>query len=67
MNRDELAGKKENLKGRVKEAMGTLTGNKDLESEGASERAGGAAQERIGKATRKMGEAIEDLGKKIKR
>ncbi len=43
MSRGELAGKKESLKGRVKEALGTLTGNKDLESEGANERAGGAA------------------------
>ena len=67
MNRDELQGKKENVKGRVKEAVGALTGNKDLESEGASERAQGEAQEQIGKATRKVGEAIEDLGRKIKR
>ena len=67
MNRNELEGKKENVKGRVKEAVGALTGNKKLESEGANERAEGAARERIGKASRKVGEAIEDLGKKIKR
>jgi uncharacterized protein YjbJ (UPF0337 family) len=67
MNRNELEGKTQNVKGRVKEALGTVTGNKDLESEGAKERAGGAVQERVGKATRKVGEAIEDLGKKIKR
>jgi uncharacterized protein YjbJ (UPF0337 family) len=67
MNRNELEGRKEIVKGRVKEAAGKLTGNKNLESEGTSERAEGAAQERIGKASRKVGEAIEDLGKKIKR
>ena len=67
MNRNELQGKKENIKGRVKEAVGTLTGNKNLESEGANERAEGAARARLGKASRKIGEAIEDLGKKIKR
>jgi uncharacterized protein YjbJ (UPF0337 family) len=66
MNRDELEGKKENIKGRIKEAAGTLTGNEDLESEGADERAEGEAREQIGKATRKVGEAIENLGKKIK-
>ena len=66
MNRDELEGKKENLKGRVKEAAGVLTGNKDLEVEGGDERAGGAAQEELGQARRKVGEAIEDLGKKVK-
>jgi uncharacterized protein YjbJ (UPF0337 family) len=67
MNRDELEGKKENLKGRVKEAAGVLTGNKNLEAEGSDERSGGAAQEELGRARRKVGEAIEDLGKKVKR
>ncbi len=67
MNRDELEGKTENLKGRVKEALGTLTGNKNLQDEGAGEQADGVAQERIGEARRKVGEAVEKLGKKIKR
>lgn len=67
MNREELQGKKANVKGRVKEAVGALTGNRDLESEGAKERAAGAAQEQIGKVAGKVGEAIEGLGRKIKR
>ena len=66
MNRNELQGKKKNVKGRVKEAVGALTGNKDLESEGASQRAQGSAQEQIGKASRRVGETIETLGRKIK-
>lgn len=67
MNRDEFEGKKENLKGRIKEAAGTLSGDKDLENEGANERAGGALQEGLGQARRKVGEALEDLGKDVKR
>lgn len=67
MNRDEIDGKKENIKGRIKEAAGTLTGNEELESEGADQRASGEIQEMVGNARRKMGEAVEDLGKKIKR
>ena len=39
MNRDEVTGKAENVKGRIKEAAGVITGNRDLESEGAGERA----------------------------
>ncbi len=66
-NRDEIEGKKENVKGRVKEAAGTLTGNRDLENEGAKERAGGRVQERLGRARRQVGEAIEDLGEDVKR
>lgn len=56
----------ENVKGRAKEAAGTLIGDKNLESEGARKRAVGVAQERIGKASRKVGEAIENLGREIK-
>jgi uncharacterized protein YjbJ (UPF0337 family) len=67
MNRNELVGKKEIVKGDIKEAVGKLTGNANLKAEGASERAGGVVQERIGKAGRKVGEAIEDLGRRIKR
>jgi len=67
MNRDEIEGKKENLKGRIKEAAGTLTGNTELEDEGADQRAGGTLQEGLGRARRKVGEALEDLGGEIKR
>ena len=67
MNRDEIEGKKDHLKGRIKQATGTLTGDADLEKEGAGERAGGELQEGFGKARRKVGEAIEDVGEKIKR
>jgi uncharacterized protein YjbJ (UPF0337 family) len=66
-NRDEVEGRAENVKGRIKEAAGTLTGNPDLENEGANERAGGALQEGLGKARRKVGEAIEDIGEDLKR
>lgn len=66
-NRDEVEGKVENIKGRIKEAAGTLAGNPDLENKGASQRTDGAVQEGFGKARRKVGEAIEDLGEKLKR
>ncbi|HVZ89221.1 MAG TPA: CsbD family protein [Polyangia bacterium] len=50
MNKDdlkrELKDKAENIKGRVKEAFGTVTGNKRAEAEGAAERFTGAAKEK---------------------
>ena len=67
MNRDEVSGKAENLKGRVKEAAGALTGSRDLESEGAAERAEGEIRHEAGKARRKVGEAIEDIGEELKK
>jgi len=67
MNREEFKGRKSNIKGRIKQAAGTLIGNEDLESEGEHERSEGEAEERAGKARRKLGEAIEDFGKQVKK
>jgi uncharacterized protein YjbJ (UPF0337 family) len=50
MNKDELKGKMENLKGRAKEAFGAVTGNKRTEAEGVVERGKGAVQEKYGEA-----------------
>jgi len=66
MNKDERDGQVESLKGRAKEAAGVVTGNRDLEKEGAEERAEGEARKDLGEARRKVGEAIEDFGKDVK-
>ena len=55
MNKDELKGKIENLKGRAKQAFGAASGDKSTEAEGAFERGKGAVQE-------KYGEIKEDIG-----
>ena len=65
MNRDEIEGGKESVKGRVKEATGVLTGHEELEEEGKSERSEGEARKTVGRARREIGEAIEDIGKKV--
>jgi uncharacterized protein YjbJ (UPF0337 family) len=66
MNRDELEGKAEAAKGRIKQAAGDLTNDQQLHDEGATDEAAGKAQEGVGFAKRKVGETIEDLGKAIK-
>jgi uncharacterized protein YjbJ (UPF0337 family) len=48
MNKDQMIGKLENLKGRVKEALGTASGNKETEVEGFAERVKGAVQKTVG-------------------
>jgi len=62
MDDDELKGKARNVKGRVKEAFGAITGDKETEAKGAVERIGGAAQEKIGEAKRRLHkeENVED-------
>jgi uncharacterized protein YjbJ (UPF0337 family) len=67
MNRDELDGKTEKLKGKVKQATGDLTDNERLHDEGVADEAAGNVQEGFGRGRRKVGEAIEDLGDKLKR
>ena len=67
MNRDELDGKTEQLKGKLKQAAGDLTDNDSLHDEGVADEAAGNVQEGFGRGRRKVGEAIEDLGDKLKR
>ena len=67
MNRDELDGKVDQVKGKVKQATGDLTDNERLHDEGVADEAAGNVQEGFGRGRRKVGEAIEDLGEKLKK
>jgi uncharacterized protein YjbJ (UPF0337 family) len=66
-NRDEMEGKFDQAKGAVKENVGKALNDRDLETEGAADRAGGNVQEGFGTAKRKVGEAVEDIGDAIKK
>jgi uncharacterized protein YjbJ (UPF0337 family) len=67
MNRDEVEGKAETLKGKIKQAAGNLTDDPNLQDEGAADEAAGQTQETFGKAKRKVGEVVEDIGNAIKK
>ena len=66
-NRDEMRGKMDQAKGRVKQAAGDLTGNDRLRGEGAADEAIGKVEDAGGRARRKVGEAVSKLGDKIGR
>ena len=66
-NRDEMEGKYDQAKGSVKETVGDAIGDREIETEGQADRAGGNLQEGFGTAKRKVGETIEDIGDAIKR
>jgi uncharacterized protein YjbJ (UPF0337 family) len=66
-NRDEFEGKAEQVKGKMKQAVGDLTDNDRLHDEGVADEAAGNVQEGFGRARRKVGEVIEDIGENIKR
>jgi uncharacterized protein YjbJ (UPF0337 family) len=51
-------GTTDDLKGRVKEAGGDLTGDQDLKNEGKVDRASGAVKDKIGDAADKVKDAL---------
>lgn len=67
MNRDELEGRKDQLKGKVKQSIGKVTNDPNLVDEGAADEAAGDIQEGFGRGRRKVGEVIEDIGEDLKR
>jgi uncharacterized protein YjbJ (UPF0337 family) len=59
-----MAGKTEKSKGKVKEAVGTLTGNKKLESEGKMDRRAGEAKEKVGRVRSKVEGSVDKAERK---
>jgi uncharacterized protein YjbJ (UPF0337 family) len=66
VNNDELNGKVDRLKGKIKEGVGNATNDEDLRGEGIADQAAGQVQEGFGKARRKVGDALHDVAHKIK-
>jgi uncharacterized protein YjbJ (UPF0337 family) len=67
MNRDEVKGKTEAFKGKVKQGVGDLTNDPNLHDEGVADEASGKAQEAFGRTKRKIGEAVKEVGNAIKK
>ncbi len=53
--RDKAEGKLHQAKGRIKEAVGVIAGDRDLEVEGKKENAVGKVQEKCGQVKTVMG------------
>ena len=64
-NNDEMEGKWEQVKGTVKDKVGEVTGDRDLEAEGEVQNAEGETQETWGKFKRGVGETIDAVGDAI--
>ncbi len=64
-NKDEIEGKGKQIKGAVKDKVGELTNNPELEAEGEAENTTGKVQQGYGEAKRKTGAAVEKVGKAI--
>lgn len=66
-NQNEIEGKGRKAVGIVKEKLGEVTGNQDLEAEGSAERTAGGFQAGVGKVIRKVDEAIADTARDLKK
>lgn len=62
---DEIKGQGKQIKGAVKEGLGKLTGDRDLQDSGTADKVEGDVQQGFGKVKRRIGEAVEDLGERI--
>jgi uncharacterized protein YjbJ (UPF0337 family) len=56
-----MSAKSDQVKGHVKEAAGVLTGDKDLESQGKSDRRMGEAEEKIDQAKDKVEQGADKI------
>jgi uncharacterized protein YjbJ (UPF0337 family) len=63
----QFEGKKDDLKGRVKEAAGDLTDDDELKREGKADRAAGTVKEKLEQARDKGEEVIDRARDRIKR
>ena len=65
-NKNERDGNVDQAKGKVKQAVGDLTGNEKLKSEGKVDEVVGKVKTTVGKAQHKVRTSIEDLAKSAK-
>ena len=54
-----MGAESDQVKGQAKEAAGSLTGDKDLESEGKADRRAGKAKEKLDHAKDKVADVID--------
>ena len=61
-----MGSSSDQFKGKAKEAVGTVTGDKDLEAEGKSDRRGGEAKEKVEDVLHKVEEKAGEVIDKVK-
>ena len=54
--KDKAQGKMHQVKGKIKETVGKIVGNRDLEAEGKNENLHGEVQEKISRLKKSVGE-----------
>ena len=65
-NKNERTGNLDQAKGKVKQAVGTVTGNDKLKAEGHVDETVGKVEVAVGRTSRKAGDAITRVAKAVK-
>ena len=65
MNKDQVAGRVEEAKGKLKEVAGKVVGNEKLEGEGIADQAAGKVQKTYGDIKEKAKDAIKSGADKL--
>jgi uncharacterized protein YjbJ (UPF0337 family) len=66
-NKNERDGNVDQAKGKLKQAIATVTADDDLKAEGKADESIGKAEEAFGNATHKVGDAIKKFGDAVKK
>ncbi len=66
-NKNERKGTVDQTKGKVKQAIGALTGDDDLKAQGQLDETVGKVEAAVGRTSRKTGDAITRVGNAVKR
>lgn len=61
MNKDQVEGRVDDAKGRVKEAAGAIVGNEKLKTEGQADQISGKTQGTFGDAKEKVKDLIDKI------
>lgn len=60
-----MSAKSDDIKGKAKEAVGDLTGDKDLQKEGKADQTAGAVKEKAGEVKDWVEDKVDDVKDKI--
>ena len=66
LNENEIKGTVDQAKGKVKQAVGTLTGNDRLKAEGQTDEVVGKVESAVGGAVRKVDDATTRIRKAVR-
>lgn len=67
MNKDQVQGKFEEAKGKIKETAGRIAGKPDLEDEGTAQKVAGTVQKGVGNAKDAIADGLKKVAREIDR